>query len=967
VRLWDSESGRELRSLAGHSGRVFSVSWSPDGRRLASSGGDGTVRLWDAESGRELRSLAGHPDWVLSVSWSPDGRHLASSEKDGTVRLWDAESGRELRSLAGHSGSVFSVSWSPDGRRLASSEKDGTVRLWDAESGRELRSLAGHSGSVFSVSWSPDGRRLASSGGDGTVRLWDAESEREPRSLAGHSHCVRSVSWSPDGRRLASSGDDGTVRLWDAKSGRELRSLAGHSASVWSVSWSPDGRRLASSGDDGTVRLWDAESGCELRSLAGHSGSVFSVSWPPDGRRLASSGDDGTVRLWEAESGRELRSLAGHSNSVWSVSWSPDGRHLASSGDDGTVRLWDAESGRELRSLVGHSDSVSSVSWSPDGRRLASSGNNGTVRLWDAESGRELRFLAGHSSIVLSVSWSPDGRRLASSGGDGTVRLWDAESGRELRSLAGHSGRVFSVSWSPDGRRLASSGDNGTVRLWDAESGRELRSLAGHSHRVRSVSWSPDGQHLASSGDNGVYAWSTTDNQLLVTWEVAGPSSMTSTPSGYCLFNGDSSRHCLSVSRPEQPGTILYLPLSQPLRDVLHRPDKVRAALEDRPGDKSELAQEFAARGWTGGSPWDGERHFLPETAPKPSAQPASTQTLPTSPFRPGSALEEDGLLVGRGVKLRELLALVNGRSPSILLGPRRAGKTWLLEHLKRHLSEAGYTVRSTSLQGRPPHSADELAQLLEPEFARALPSGASPAEELLTRLSQEGSSPSGAQKRSPRRVYLLDEVGALAKGDGTLFPWLRELGQRHASLVLAGSPWDWRRVIYRATEVCPGSSFGNDFTPVVLSSIPEEDARHFLTDTAPGLIPAHVADWVLELCGPWPFYLQAMGHALYFENEAGRRKPFNEKAALAELYDQRLLVDRSPVFEDRLRELPEAVKQLLFAHREKRPTFHTLSPEERELLVEAGLCTQAGTWLEDRPFFDWLRTRAAMLDQRRS
>jgi hypothetical protein len=169
--------------------------------------------------------------------------------------------------------------------------------------------------------------------------------------------------------------------------------------------------------------------------------------------------------------------------------------------------------------------------------------------------------------------------------------------------------------------------------------------------------------------------------------------------------------------------------------------------------------------------------------------------------------------------------------------------------------------------------------------------------------------------------------------------------------------------VIYRATEVCPGSSFGNDFTPVVLEPIPLDEARRFLTDTVPELIPAHVANWVLELCGEWPFYLQAMGHALYFAREAGHRKPFNDKAALGELYDQRLLIARSAVFEDRLRELPESVRKILFTHREQRPRFDALPPEERTLLVDTGLCTEAGTWLADRPFFDWLRRRAAVLD----
>jgi WD40 repeat protein len=138
---------------------------------LASGSEDKTVKLWDVASGRELRTLCGHSSFVLSVAFSPDGRILASGSWDGTVKLWDVASGRELRTLSGHSSFVLSVAFSPDGRILASASDDKTVKLWDVASGRELRTLSGHSSAVLSVAFSPDGRMLASGSGDKTVKL----------------------------------------------------------------------------------------------------------------------------------------------------------------------------------------------------------------------------------------------------------------------------------------------------------------------------------------------------------------------------------------------------------------------------------------------------------------------------------------------------------------------------------------------------------------------------------------------------------------------------------------------------------------------------------------------------------------------------------------------------------------------------------------------------------------------------
>ncbi len=184
IKLWNVLTGDCLKTIAiarQYKYSTSSISLSPNGTAVAVSIGDYaensyTIRLLDIESEEILNVFHGHGDRIWSLSMSPDGRRLASGCRDQTGRIWDVETGECLQTLQGHTEGIDSVSFSHNSNLLLTSSMDQLIKLWDVESGEYLRTFTGHTGRVRSVAFSPDDKTLVSGSYDETVKLWDVAS-----------------------------------------------------------------------------------------------------------------------------------------------------------------------------------------------------------------------------------------------------------------------------------------------------------------------------------------------------------------------------------------------------------------------------------------------------------------------------------------------------------------------------------------------------------------------------------------------------------------------------------------------------------------------------------------------------------------------------------------------------------------------------------------------------------------------
>jgi WD40 repeat protein len=263
LRLWDLHTGKLIRGF-GRGG--WALGLSADGKRVASSSwADLRIHVYEVETGRLLRTFAGHTAHLWGAALSPDGRRLVSGGQDSILRVWDVETGKALPALAGPRDPCRCLAWSPDGKSIAcghyvaaGKEWRGILRLYDVKTGKPRWEGKGHDREITGVAFSRDGRRLATSSFDGTIRVWDAATGKEEARITVNKVGTEGVAFSPDGKRLVSAGitGDDSVRVLDLATRKEVRRFDGHPGGPLGAAFTVDGKFILSCGKDGKLRLW---------------------------------------------------------------------------------------------------------------------------------------------------------------------------------------------------------------------------------------------------------------------------------------------------------------------------------------------------------------------------------------------------------------------------------------------------------------------------------------------------------------------------------------------------------------------------------------------------------------------------------------------------------------------------------------------------------------------------------------